>query len=99
MVNSIHAQNLARGELALLASKATVLAYAKSSNAQRTGFMLSGQKKVTLKAENVGDLYEKCAKINLNVHMVEKDGKQLLLAVGPNNAVDVDHITGKLKLV
>ena len=52
------AATVTKGELALLASRATVQSYAKSSQANRVSYFLTGQTKITLKADNMDQIHQ-----------------------------------------
>jgi len=50
------AVQVSKGELALLASRATVQSYAKSSQASKVSYFIFGQAKITVKADNLDEI-------------------------------------------
>ena len=63
----------------------------------RKRYMLSGQKKITLKADDLGPLRARAIELELP-HCVATPGAEDVLVIGPAAAADVDKVTGHLKL-
>merc|ERR1711962_10897 len=93
---------LPRGQLAMLGGQATIKSYAQSTQLERTKYFLNGQMKVTLKAhdnEHLSKLKNEAENLNLNcAAIIDQDGSNVVLAIGPNSVQMIDSITGLLKL-
>lgn len=100
---------LSRGKLAVQTAHASVEATLKSKKDKLLIWHDSGMKKVVLKVENLTELnkYERLAKKEKIVTAKIKDagrtevppGTITCLAIGPDEAIKIDKISGKLKLI
>lgn len=100
---------LSRGKLAVQTSHASVEATLKSKRDILTKWHESGMKKVVLKVEDLKELnkYETMAKKEKIVTAKIKDagktevkpGTITCLAIGPDESIKIDKISGKLKLI
>ena len=62
-------------------------------------YFLSGQKKITLKSEDLNPLIEKANSIELPISIHSDDENlPLLMVIGPAANNEIDKVTGHLKL-
>ena len=69
-------------------------AYKQTCEMNRKMFFLSGQKKITLKADDLGPLLARAIELDLPRSTYGDE----LLVIGPAANADVDKVTGHLKL-
>ena len=64
----------------------------------RKMYFLSGQKKITLKADDLTEIISQAQFKGLPVSIEEQDGVPVIAAIGPASNSTIDKVTGSLKL-
>jgi len=99
---------MSKGKMTAQACHASLSAYLKSDEDERSDWKSSGQKKIVVKApeDDFDDFMAQAERLNIPCYKVMdaglteiESGSQTAIGLGPDKASKIDKITGELELV